>query len=181
VLNGAVQRFWQSSTTADDPSVVLNALIERLANSAVAQLSSRAAWARMHDPALDLEAKIRIAKAFKLPAQRSSALEGLRDLRDAGPFPPKWAEVFLYDSDPGVRAAVFTTRLLERVSAGAERLKFYAQGLADPEAAVRLAVLQSPTTSLRELRAGLRARVQQLAESDESPDVRQAARTFLQR
>jgi hypothetical protein len=85
----------------------------------------------------------------------------------------------LADVSPLVRQAVFEANLPRLVEDGGEREKLLRQGLADNNAKVRLAALKTVKPPEAGNIPGLRDIIKELAADDADPEVRAAAKTFL--
>lgn len=179
LLTGLVDRIWIRGTRTEEEGAALAALIDTLLSSGDESVASRAAAAKVQNPDLDIEAKFRAAKAFKLPQQRVAALKVIARMTRPPGLNPKLISVFSYDSDPLVREAVFTERLLRWVRVGPEYTKICERGIADPAASVRLALLKSPESNVNSAREILLPRVKVALEQDESTEVRAAADAWL--
>ncbi|HEY3319027.1 MAG TPA: HEAT repeat domain-containing protein [Planctomycetota bacterium] len=177
LLTGMVRRGWSNAQTADVEffTSALEGLIERMLALGQGPLATKAAWAKMYDPLLDHAMRIRLTRSFPNVAQRVAAMQALGELRQRSGWQPKMISILLGDKAAEVRAAVFSAQLPTVVQPKEERAKVYEAGLADPEAAVRLAVLQAPGDGLTQLKAELRAKIKALAEQDPAAEVRAAA------
>lgn len=179
LLTGLVDRIWIRGTRTDEESTALAALIDMLLSSGDEGVAMRAAAAKIQNPDLDIEAKFRAAKSFKRPQQRVAALKVIARMTRPADLNPKFISVFSHDSDPVVREAVFTERLLRWIQPGPEYTKICERGIEDSSAMVRLALLKSPEAAANPAREILFPRVKTASQQDESPEVRAAAGAWL--
>lgn len=179
LLLGLVERFWKRSENPEEESPALDALIEMLLSGEDVAVADRAAWAKVQNPKLDIEAKLRATKAFKRPSQRVAGLQAIARLPEARSLNPKFVSVFSYDSDAAVREAVFTEKLLSWIEVGPEYIKICERGIEDPSAQVRLAMLKSREAATKKVRDVIVEKIKAASERDESAEVRAAAKSWL--
>jgi len=179
LLSALVKRFWMDHEEVEETSVVLTHLIDQLLAAEDTLVAERAAWAKMQTPTLDVGEKLCAAKGMLRTPLRAAALKGINVSRTPVEVPLKLVEVFLYDTDAPVRAAIFSAHLPQLIKRGVERTKLYARGLQDEDAAVRLAVLNARLSISPDSREALSEKIKALAESDASPDVRTTAAAWM--
>jgi len=177
LLRALVQRNGCDATTEPYYSQ-LKAFIEQLSKSADPALASLASWASMKDPGFNLAQRIRLARSFKAPAQRVSAVRALSEIADRRFLQPEMLSVLLNDPSVEVRVEVFATGLPEFISAPVEYTRLVLHGLSDPDENVQLAALKFRKHSRIELRQELKSKLTSLSETG-TPKVRTSAAELL--
>jgi hypothetical protein len=179
LLRGLVGRYGKESAN-DEYAQALGALVDQVVNAADPALAVAGVWARLNDPRLDAEQKIRLVQTFKDPTLRVRAIQVLGEQRERAKLQPEMIRTLLKDDSEYIRAAVFESDLPEFMSSKAEVDKLLLLGLGDANDVVQLAVLKSRPLIKHELRQEVKAKVTELSASG-APAVRAAAAALLRK